>query len=145
MLKSRVSFIWLKPVLNNFLRGVSVSNCHQHSLKVLLLLNAVCLLKYVLKCEQSFSFLIIWSRLTITRLASVYCTRMSCTLSSVHREDMKCRLQIEFLTSWYINALLCHMAQRLESFNITEIWRPFSASLFTVAEQLAYIITSDIM
>jgi hypothetical protein len=37
------------------------------------------------------------------------------------------------------------VTERLESFNIAEILRPFSAALFTVAEQLAYIITSDIM
>jgi hypothetical protein len=44
-LKSRVSFIQLKPVLDIFLRGFSLSSCPQHSLRVLLLLNAMCLFK----------------------------------------------------------------------------------------------------
>jgi hypothetical protein len=62
-LKSRVSFIHLQPVLDIFLRGFSLSNCPQHSLKVLLvqsllLLNPICLLKYVLKCEQNFLFFV---------------------------------------------------------------------------------------
>jgi hypothetical protein len=46
-LKSRVSFIQLKPILDISLRGFSLSSCPQHSLKVLLLLNPVCVLKYV--------------------------------------------------------------------------------------------------
>jgi hypothetical protein len=52
------SFVQLKPILDIFLRGSSLSSCPQHSLKVLLLLNATCLLKYVLSCEQKFSFFI---------------------------------------------------------------------------------------
>jgi hypothetical protein len=55
-LKSRVTFIQLKLVLDIFFRGFSLSSCPQHSLKALLLLNATCLLKYVLNCEQNFSF-----------------------------------------------------------------------------------------
>jgi hypothetical protein len=42
--------------LDIFLRGFSLSSCPQHSLKVLLLLNVTCLLKYALNCEQIFSF-----------------------------------------------------------------------------------------
>jgi hypothetical protein len=53
-LKSRVSFIQLKPVLDIFLRGFSLSSCPQHGLKVLLLLTPTYLLKYVLNCEQNF-------------------------------------------------------------------------------------------
>jgi hypothetical protein len=37
------------------------------------LLNAVCLLKYVLNCEQNFSYFIFWSRLSVTGLGRVYC------------------------------------------------------------------------
>jgi hypothetical protein len=37
------------------------------------------------------------------------------------------------------------VAEGLESFNITDILKPLSAALFTVAEKFAYIITSDIM
>jgi hypothetical protein len=36
-LKSRVSFVQLKPILDLFLRGFNLSSCPQHSLKVLLL------------------------------------------------------------------------------------------------------------
>jgi hypothetical protein len=50
------TFIQLKPILDIVLRGFSLSGCPQHSLKVLLLLNPTCLLKYVLNCEQNFSF-----------------------------------------------------------------------------------------
>jgi hypothetical protein len=56
-LKSRVSFIQLKPILDIFLRGFSLSSCPQHSLKALLLLNPMCLLKCVLDCEKHFSYL----------------------------------------------------------------------------------------
>jgi hypothetical protein len=45
----------LKPVLDIYLRGFSLSSCPQHSLKVLVHLNVVCLLKYVLSCEQNYS------------------------------------------------------------------------------------------
>jgi hypothetical protein len=48
----------LKSILDIFLRGFSPSSCPQRSLKVLLLLNPMCLLKYVLNCEQNFSFFI---------------------------------------------------------------------------------------
>jgi hypothetical protein len=54
-LKCRVSFVQLKPILDIFLLGSSLSSCSEHSLKLLLLLNATCLLKYVLNCEQHFS------------------------------------------------------------------------------------------
>jgi hypothetical protein len=67
-LKSRVSFSQMKPILDIFLCGSSLSSCPQHSLKVLLLLNPTCLLKYVLNCEQ-VSFFIFRSG-----LARVYCT-----------------------------------------------------------------------
>jgi hypothetical protein len=47
----------LKPVLDIFLRGFSLSSCPQHRLKGLLLLNPMCVFKvYVLKCEQNFLF-----------------------------------------------------------------------------------------
>jgi hypothetical protein len=36
-------FIQLKPILGIFLRGFSPSSCPRHSLKVLLLLKAMCL------------------------------------------------------------------------------------------------------
>jgi hypothetical protein len=51
-LKSRVSIIKPKSNLEIFLRGFSLSSDLQHSLKALLLLNA----KYVLNCEQNFSY-----------------------------------------------------------------------------------------
>jgi hypothetical protein len=41
-LKSRISFIQLKPILDIFLRGFSLSTSPQHSLKALLLLNPMC-------------------------------------------------------------------------------------------------------
>jgi hypothetical protein len=44
-LKSRDSFIQLKPMLDIFLRGFSLLSVRQHSLKVLLLLNLRCLFK----------------------------------------------------------------------------------------------------
>jgi hypothetical protein len=47
----------LKPVLYIFLCGFSLSSCPQHSLKVLLLLNPLCLLKYVLNCDTAFCIL----------------------------------------------------------------------------------------
>jgi hypothetical protein len=50
--------------LDIFLHGFNLSSCSQHSLKVLLLLNPMCLLKYVLNCEQNFSFFVFWSRLS---------------------------------------------------------------------------------
>jgi CRISPR/Cas system CMR subunit Cmr6 (Cas7 group RAMP superfamily) len=56
--KSRVSFVQLKPISNIFLCGFSLFSCPQHSLKVLLLLNPMCLLKYVLNCKLNFSFFI---------------------------------------------------------------------------------------
>jgi hypothetical protein len=37
--------------LDIFLPGFSLSSCPQHSLKALLLLNPLCLFKYVLKCD----------------------------------------------------------------------------------------------
>jgi hypothetical protein len=55
-LKSWSPFIQLKPILDIFLRGFSPSSCPQHSLKVLLLLNPMCLLKYVSSCEENFSY-----------------------------------------------------------------------------------------
>jgi hypothetical protein len=68
MLKSRVSFIELKPILDISLRGFSLS-----SLEILLLINPTCLLKYVLNYEQNVSFFIFRSGLTVTRLTRVYC------------------------------------------------------------------------
>jgi hypothetical protein len=73
-LKSRVSFIELKPILDIFLHGFSHSSCPQHSLKVLLPLNPICLLKYVLSCEQNFSFFIFRSGLSDIR---INCNRIS--------------------------------------------------------------------
>jgi hypothetical protein len=55
-LKSRVSLIQLKPILDIFLHGFSLSSCPKHSLKDLLLLNSMCLFKHVLNCEYNFSF-----------------------------------------------------------------------------------------
>jgi hypothetical protein len=55
-LKSRVSFVQLKPMLDIVLQDFSLSSCPQHSQKVLLLLNPMYLLKYVLNCEQNFSY-----------------------------------------------------------------------------------------
>jgi hypothetical protein len=75
-LKSRVSFIQLKPVLDIFLRGFSLFSCPQHSLKLLLLLNAMCLLKYVLDCEKNYlNFDPDYPKygLTVTGLARVRC------------------------------------------------------------------------
>jgi hypothetical protein len=60
--------------LDIFLRGFSLSSCPQPSLKVLLLLNAMRLLKYVLNCEQKFSFLIYRWGLSVSRLTKVCCT-----------------------------------------------------------------------
>jgi hypothetical protein len=47
---------WTPPPLYQL--KFSLSNCPQHSLKALLLLNHMCLLKYVLNCEQNVSFFI---------------------------------------------------------------------------------------
>jgi hypothetical protein len=47
-------FIQLKPFLDIFLHGFSLPSFLQHSLKILLFLNAVQLSQYVLKCEQDF-------------------------------------------------------------------------------------------
>jgi hypothetical protein len=55
-LQSITSFIQLKPILDTFLRGFSLSSCPQRSQKVLLLLNPICLLKHVLNCEQNISY-----------------------------------------------------------------------------------------
>jgi hypothetical protein len=55
--------------LDIFLRGFSLSSCPEHSLKVLLLLNPSCLLKYVLNCEENISNFI----LTVTGLARADC------------------------------------------------------------------------
>jgi hypothetical protein len=57
-LKSRVSSIQLKSLLDIFLFGFSLTCCPQRSLKVLLLKNATCFLKSVVNCEQNFSFFI---------------------------------------------------------------------------------------
>jgi hypothetical protein len=70
-LKSRVSLIHLKPILDIFLRGFSLSSCPQHSLKVLLLysrllLNPTCLFKV---CTQMWTeFFIFWSGLSDIRI-----------------------------------------------------------------------------
>jgi hypothetical protein len=53
----QVSFIQLKPILDIFLRGFSLSSCPQHRLKVLLLLNPMSFFKLALSCEQNFSYL----------------------------------------------------------------------------------------
>jgi hypothetical protein len=66
-LKSRVSFIQLKPILDILLRGFSLSSCPQHSLKVLLPL-----LKYVLNCEQNFSFFDISIRINCNRISESF-------------------------------------------------------------------------
>jgi hypothetical protein len=42
-LKSVVTFIQRKPILGILLRGFSLSSCPQHSMKVLFLLNPMCL------------------------------------------------------------------------------------------------------
>jgi hypothetical protein len=64
--------------LDIFLHGFSLSSCPQRSLKVLLLLNPTCLLKYVLNCEQNFSYFdtdFPTYGLTVTGLARVYCIK----------------------------------------------------------------------
>jgi hypothetical protein len=71
--------------LNIFWRGFSLSSRPQHTLKVLLLLTPMCLLKYVLNCEQNSSFFIFRSGLTVTGLARVYCI-MDQSCSSVSLE-----------------------------------------------------------
>jgi hypothetical protein len=48
--ESRVSFAHMKPILDFFLSGFSLFSCPQHSLKVPLLLNSMCILMYVLNC-----------------------------------------------------------------------------------------------
>jgi hypothetical protein len=55
-LKFRVSFIQLKPILDIFSCGFSLFCGPQHSLKALLLLNVMCLLKYVLNFVQNVSY-----------------------------------------------------------------------------------------
>jgi hypothetical protein len=45
-LKPSVSFIQLKPILDIFLRSFGLSGYPQHSLKVLLFPNLVCIFKY---------------------------------------------------------------------------------------------------
>jgi hypothetical protein len=52
----RVSLIQFKRILDIFLCGFSLFNCPEHSLKFLLLLNPMCLLKYVLNFEENFNF-----------------------------------------------------------------------------------------
>jgi hypothetical protein len=64
--------------------GLSLSSCPQHSLKVLLLLNLMCHLKYILNCEQNFSYfdldyLTAW--LPVTRLSRIYCISNSMPVS----------------------------------------------------------------
>jgi hypothetical protein len=57
-------------------RRFSLSSCPQHSLKVLLLLNPTCLLKYVFNCEHDFSYFdpdYLTIGLTVTGLARSYC------------------------------------------------------------------------
>jgi hypothetical protein len=52
-----VSFIQLKPILDIFLRGFSLSSCPPHSLKVLLLLNSTCLFEV---CNQLLTWFLIF-------------------------------------------------------------------------------------
>jgi hypothetical protein len=49
----QASFIQLKPIFCISLRGFSASCYPQHNLRVLLLLNSMCLLKYVLNCGRA--------------------------------------------------------------------------------------------
>jgi hypothetical protein len=63
-MKSRVSFIQLKTILDIFLHGFSLSSSPHHSLRAILLLNLKCLLKYVLNCKQNISFFILLSGLS---------------------------------------------------------------------------------
>jgi hypothetical protein len=72
-LKSRLFYIQLKPILDIFLRGFSLSSYPQHSTKVLLFesllrLNPTCLLKHVLKCEQNFVIFHISIRINCNRI-----------------------------------------------------------------------------
>jgi hypothetical protein len=53
----------LKPILDIFLCGFSLSSCPQNSLKVLLLLNPTRLLKYVINHEQNYAIFIFRSGL----------------------------------------------------------------------------------
>jgi hypothetical protein len=55
-LKSRVSFILPKSLLDIFLLGFSLTCFPQHILKVLLLKNDACFLKPVVNSEHNFSF-----------------------------------------------------------------------------------------
>jgi hypothetical protein len=75
-LKSRVSFIQLKPILDIFSPGFSLSSCPQHNLKVLLLLNATCILKHALNREENFSYFDPDYPISesVTGLARIYCT-----------------------------------------------------------------------
>jgi hypothetical protein len=88
-LKSRVSFIQLKPILDILLHGFSLSSCPQHSLKVLLLLNPMCLLKYVLNCEHNFSFFMFRFRLTVTGLMRDCCIASDGRMSDVLKRISK--------------------------------------------------------
>jgi hypothetical protein len=65
-LKFRASSIQLKPVLDVSWRGLSLSSCPRHSLRVLDLIplapkSHVALSNYELNCEQDFSFFILLS------------------------------------------------------------------------------------
>jgi hypothetical protein len=71
-LKSWLSFIQLKTILDIFLSGFGLSNCPQHCLKVLLLI------KYVFNCEENILFFIFQSGLTVAGLAMVYFTFKYC-------------------------------------------------------------------
>jgi hypothetical protein len=74
-LKSRTSFIQLKPILDISLRGFSLSSCPQHSLKVLLLLNPTRLLKACAQLRtEFFTFHIsIWINRNPISEGSLYC------------------------------------------------------------------------
>jgi hypothetical protein len=53
-LKSMVTFIQLKPILDIPLRGFSLPSCPQHSLKALLLLNAMSFLSMYSAVKRIF-------------------------------------------------------------------------------------------
>jgi NAD-dependent dihydropyrimidine dehydrogenase PreA subunit len=66
--------IQLKVILDILLCGFCLSSCPQHSLKALLLLNPLWLLKYVLNPEKNFSFSYFGPVYFTSGLERTYCT-----------------------------------------------------------------------
>jgi hypothetical protein len=79
------------------------------------------ILKCGLGCKLNFSYLgldYLTYRLNVIGLGRVCCGRHRAYWAVYTRYDMKYRLQIEFLPSWYMSALICHMAGGLESVSV---------------------------